>query len=56
MYIFANFAQFFHSKFVSSDNVVYLWRMGEGGGASNTVSMDTGLQNKESWSIAKMLR
>lgn len=38
-----------------SDNVVCLWRLEEGGGAENNVSMDT-TANKENWTVIKALR
>ncbi|CAI8050283.1 Chromatin assembly factor 1 subunit B [Geodia barretti] len=38
------------------DNVVCLWRLGEGGGASSNIATDTTLVNKETWNVTKMLR
>lgn len=37
-----------------SDNVVCLWKLGEGGGAGN-IAMDTP-PNQENWTVTKMLR
>ena len=42
--------------FFMSDNVVCLWRLGEGGGASGNIATDTTVVNKETWNVAKMLR
>ena len=39
-----------------SDNVVCLWKLGEGGGAVNNVTMDVTTPNEENWSVTKMLR
>ena len=40
-----------------SDNVVCLWKMGDGGGgAGGNITMDTATPNKENWSVTKMLR
>jgi chromatin assembly factor 1 subunit B len=38
------------------DNVVCLWRLGEGGGASSNIATDTTLINKETWNVTKMLK
>ena len=39
-----------------SDNVVCLWKLGEGGGAGNIVSTDTATPNEENWTVAQSLR
>ena len=39
----------------SSDNVVCLWKLGEGGGAGNNIAMDM-TPNEENWTVTKMLR
>lgn len=39
----------------SSDHVVCLWKLGEGGGAGNNIAMDT-TPNEENWTATKILK
>ena len=39
----------------SSDNAVCLWKLGEGGGVGNNITMDM-TPNEENWTVTKMLR
>ena len=56
VYLFHMYIIFVLISLLVSDNVVCLWKLGEGGGAGNSVAMDTTTPNEENWSVTKMLR